>query len=422
VSGLTRRRFLAGAGAAVAAAAAAGSGVSTWLASGASATTRPRLRAGDLGGRRDRTLVVVELGGGNDGLNTVVPEGSGVYHDLRPTLAVSAPLDLDGSVGLHPSLELLAARYRRGDVALVEGVGVPDPDLSHFQSLATWWSGDPKRPTSSGWLGRYLDGTVGFDDPLAGLAIGTGPAPALLGNRSFSTSVADATGLTPRLPAWVGDPGTLLSEWPALLARHDDGALGRAVKAMRATQDAQRRLGVMLGTAARGTVTTGTATAARGGVATSLELAARFVTAAEPPRVVYVSVTGDYDTHQGQAARHATLLAQLDAGIEAFFSLLEQRGVAERAVIMTVSDFGRRARENGSGTDHGTAAAHLLVGPGVQGGRHGSPPALDRLDDDGNLAHTVDFRAMYATVLEQWLGVDAEAVLGGRFAALPVFG
>jgi len=152
-----------------------------------------------------------------------------------------------------------------------------------------------------------------------------------------------------------------------------------------------------------------------------LALAAELVASDDPPRIVYVATFGDFDTHQGEAQRHQLLMQQLDAGVDAFFTRLESAGAADRAVLMTTSEFGRRPAENGSGTDHGTAAAHLVVGHGVKGGRYGEPPSLSQLDADGNPVMTVDFRAYFATVLAGWLGVDAEPVVGPGFAPIPLF-
>ena len=136
--------------------------------------------------------------------------------------------------------------------------------------------------------------------------------------------------------------------------------------------------------------------------------------------MIYVNGLGDYDTHQGEAQRHPLLMQDLDAGVETFFTTLDAAGASDRALVMTVSEFGRRPGENGSGTDHGTAAPHFLIGPGVKGGRHGAPPSLTQLDDHGNLAFTTDFRTYYAAAVQDWLGVDAEAVLGTGIAPLPL--
>ena len=169
---------------------AAGYGLTVWGDGGAGrALSSAGLRAtpATLGGRDDRTLVVLQLGGGNDGLNTVVPTADPAYRALRPTLGVSDAIALDDEIGLHPELAKLAARYHDGHVAIVEGIGYPDPDLSHFASLGYWWSGVPGESGGVGWLGRYLDGTVGVADPLAGISIGPVPSPALLGTQSFAT-------------------------------------------------------------------------------------------------------------------------------------------------------------------------------------------------------------------------------------------
>ena len=195
---VSRRQFLTGLGA-VTTTVVGGLAFDVWgralpaVASTANGSAKPQ-----------GTLVIVELGGGNDGLNTVVPHGDPTYRALRPTLGITDAIDLDGEIGLHPKLARLAARYSAGQVAIIEGIGYPEPDLSHFASMAYWWSGEPHGPSSSGWIGRYLDTAVGFDDPLAGLAIGPGPHGALVGDRSFSASLVNASGLQPRLPAWAG--------------------------------------------------------------------------------------------------------------------------------------------------------------------------------------------------------------------------
>jgi uncharacterized protein (DUF1501 family) len=423
-AGMSRRRFLTGLGVAGTAAVAAGYGLSVWRDGGSSSTstTGPTTTLGPRrSGRDDRTLVVVELAGGNDGLNTVVPLTDPAYRSLRPTLGVANPVALDDAIGLAPELAGLAQRYHDGQVAIVEGVGYPDPDLSHFASLAYWWSGTPGESGTRGWLGRYLDATVGFDDPLAAVGIGAVPSPALLGSRSFATSIADVTGLQPQLPSWVDRPGDLVAAWSRFAPAHTDPttAMGTIEQAIRSTTRARRDL------AGRLHASSGTGDAARAGygqeqsATVALTLAAELVVGDHAPRVVYVNGLGDYDTHEGEAARHPALMKDLDAGIDAFFSALDATGVSERAVLMTVSEFGRRPAENGSGTDHGTAAPHFLVGSSVKGGRYGSPPSLAQLDDHGNLFSTTDFRSLYATALQGWLGVDAEPLIGRGFAPIP---
>jgi uncharacterized protein (DUF1501 family) len=427
-AGVSRRRFLTGVGVAATAAVAGGYGVTVWRRDPSTATGAGALGPGELGSAAGRTLVVVELGGGNDGLNTVVPLNDGVYFDLRPTLAVTDPIELDRQVGLHPNLPKLAERFEAGQVAVVEGIGYPEPDLSHFGSFDIWWSARGGSG-NAGWLGRYLDGTVGFDDPLAAVGIGPSPSRALLGEQSFATSIADATGLEPRLPAWVDDADGLLAAWSGFAPASVDSAtlVGTVERAIGLTGTARKELGAALagyGDEAEQledderAAATGQGRYGDASVVDSLALAAQLVRSEAKPRVVYISGIGDFDTHQGQADRHPALMEQLDAGIEDFFTTIG--GAASDVVLMTVSEFGRRPAENGSGTDHGTANVHFLVGPQVKGGRYGEAPSLGKLDRGGNLEHTVDFRSLYATGLD-WLGVEPEPVLGDDFDTLPVF-
>jgi uncharacterized protein (DUF1501 family) len=388
------------------------------------------LRAGDLGDPKGRTLVVVELGGGNDGLNTVVPIADGLYRDLRPTLGVTDAIALDGEVGLHPNLVNLAKRFEAGDVAIVHGLGYDEPDLSHFGSFGIWWSAKGGAG-AGGWLGTYLDGTVGFDDPLAAIAIGPGRAPALLGRKSFATSVADETGLQPRLPGWVDDSDgrartDLLDAWSDFEpAKVDSAALiGQVQRAIALTAEARSQLSKSLDGASRQGRATQPTRYQDASVVDSLDLAARLVKSPAKPRIIYVNSIGDFDTHQGEAERHPALMEQLDLGIERFFTELGKDGDGkdgDDVMLMTVSEFGRRPRENGSGTDHGTANVHFVVGPKVKGGRYGEQPSLAELDRSGNLRHTADFRRLYATAL-RWLRVDnTEPVLGEDFQPFPVF-
>ena len=415
---LSRRRFLAGVGT-VASAVVAGYTLDVWgrplTAGAASPVASPK-------GTKHRTVVIVELAGGNDTLDTFIPYADPAYRRLRPTLGVDAPIDLDGSVGLHPSLVKLGERYRTGTVAVVEGVGYPNNDLSHFASLANWWTAQPGAPGTTGWLGRYLDATVGYDDPLAGVVVGPRPSPALLGARSFATSISDAGGLAPRVPAWLAGSHDLLDAWAHFGDRHADRRTltGRVRQAVALTDDARAELGRALGGPAPADGAALDAAAYNGGgtAEQAFAVAARLVTAAHPPKVVYLTNLGDYDTHQGHAQRRPALLADLDAGLDRLLSAVDTAGVADRVLVMTASEFGRRAQENGSGTDHGNAAAHFVIGGRVHGGRYGPPTSLANLDGRGNLPFGVDFRTLYATALA-WLDTDPAAIIGKGFAPQP---
>jgi uncharacterized protein (DUF1501 family) len=421
MSDLSRRDFLRRLGAGSVAVAASGYVLSTWAWAGPADAAAPQ--PGSLGpGSSGRTLVVIELAGGNDGLSTVVPHADPAYRTLRPTLGVTNSIDLDGEIGLHPNLPQLAARYKAGEVAIVEGVGYSPPNLSHFESLATWWTA--QRPTDLGWLGTYLDGTVGYDDPLAAIAVGPQPAPALLGQHSFATTIADATGLEPRLPLWAGGSDALLASWGHFApATVDTSSLvGQVERAVGLTVKARARLDQVLHTSSSSpTTSTGRSAASGYGQSTvvaSLAVAAQLIRSSLAPRVVYITGVGDFDVHEGEAQRQPALLSDLDQGIAGLFTDLGD--AAQGVMVMTTSEFGRRPAENGSGTDHGTANPHFLIGPSIHGGRYGEPPSLTNLDDTGNVAPTVDFRTLYATGLS-WLGVqDTQAILGGQFDPVPV--
>lgn len=414
---LSRRDFLRRAGGGAAALAASGFVLRTWERAAPAAAAAPT--PGTLPGIPGRTLVVVELAGGNDGLNTLVPHADPAYHQLRPTLGVADPIDLDGQVGLHPSLTHLAARYQAGQVAVVEGLGYTPPDLSHFESLEVWWTA--QRPDGSpGWLGSYLDAAVGYENPLAAIGLGGQPAPALLGQQSFATTIDDASGLQPRPPRWTGAVDSLVTSWAGFApARIDTRPLvGQVERAVRLTSKARDRLDQVLHPSAAPTPKTaagGAYTAST--VVDSLTLAAELITSPLAPRIVYVNGVGDFDVHEGEAQRQPALLSDVDQGIEALFTRLGP--AADGVLVMTTSEFGRRATENGSGTDHGTANVHFLVGPHVKGGRYGEPPSLTRLDANGNLVPTIDFRSHLATGLG-WLGVqETEPILGASFSPVP---
>jgi uncharacterized protein (DUF1501 family) len=427
-AGVSRRRFLGGLGLAAGAAVAGGYGLTVWRRDPTTSAGDDALRAGELTAANGHTLVVIEMGGGNDGLNTVVPLNDGTYNDLRPTLAVTNPIDLDGQVGLHPNLPKLTERFGAGQVAIIEGIGYPQPDLSHFGSFDIWWSARGGSG-NAGWLGRYLDGTVGFDDPLAAVGIGPGPSRALLGEQSFATSIADTTGLQPRLPAWIDDADDLLAAWSGFAPASVDAStlVDQVERAIGLTGTARKGLDRALGDSPSpddGSYEDSEQEAMAGqgrygdrSVVESLALAGQLVSSDAKPSVIYISGIGDFDTHQGQADRHPVLMEQLDAGIDQFFTAI---GDDEKVVLMTVSEFGRRPAENGSGTDHGTANVHFVAGAKVLGGRYGAPPNLGTLDRDGNLEHHVDFRSLYATGLD-WLGAESRPVLGDDFEPLPVF-
>src|SRR3954452_11943515 len=399
-AGMTRRRFLQAALATGAAAAAA-----PWLEKAAFAASP--LGAGD------GIVVVIQMGGGNDGLNTGVPTGDAAYYTKRGTLAISAAsaLPLVPGCGLHPNLVSLKNRYDAGQVAVVRGVGVPHPDLSHFTSMATWMAGRDATVAGSsptGWLGRWLDGLDG--DDLRGVAIGGSCPLTLVGSRTQG----------PTLPTGLSG---------AFGADRRDASDARMYDAIMATAGRATGLGAlgdMLGESNAETVKLAgmisgsyTADLPKSGIQRQLGLAAKLINANLGIRVINTTY-GPFDTHANQLGTQGQGLADLDAAIDAFYALLDPNW-AEAVTIVTWSEFGRRPQFNGSGTDHGTASCLFVVGNRVRGGVYGDQPSLASLDRNGNMVGTVDYRSVYSAVLDQWLAADSTQILGGTFPALPLF-
>lgn len=350
-----------------------------------------------LGGRR---LIVVQLNGGNDGLNTVVPV-AGAYHDARPTLGI-ADTDLValagvGDVGLHPALAPLTPLWDAGHLAIVRGIGFQDPNRSHFVSMDRWWRADDVH--APGWLGRVLDALPSEPDALYAAAFG-GATPILSGANRQGASVSSPSGF--RFRAIGPDTVRLLSAPSAdvtLLAAAQH-AVGRAVDAVTGFERAMSDTEDQGGDDDR----EGGATIAGG-----LELAARLLAADGATQIVVVSA-GGFDTHSGQADTQQRLLADLAKGISAFFDAAAAAGLD--VLLVTTSEFGRRVQENGSGgTDHGAGNVSFVAGPGVQGGVVGEIDLGDLLD--GDVRPTVDPRTLFTACLD-WIGADAATILGRR--------
>lgn len=421
---VSRRQFIAGLGATVTLAACGSQTLTVYQRSPVPTASLGRATATPLAAappgtlpRTDRTLVVVELGGGNDALSTVVPL-TGRYRDLRPTTAVEDPIELDREIGLHPALTTIAERFRAGEVAVMEGLGVAKADLSHFISMRRWWDGTDT-PDQTGWLGRYLDATVGYDEVLAGISVGPAPSPAMLGAASYVVGISDAAGLASGFPWWVDDERDFAGVWSGFApADVPVATLDPVHRAIAAASAAQMRLQGSLAPLQAALAATEVESSSLEG---QLALAGALVASPIRPPLIFVHGNVDFDTHEDQLGRHGEMMAQLDRGLRRFFEFVDSAGVSDRVVMMTTSEFGRRAHDNDGGTDHGTAASHFLIGASVAGGRYGESPSLTRFDADDNLVHTVDFRSVYASVLDDWLGTDHETILRGRFETLPLF-
>jgi uncharacterized protein (DUF1501 family) len=363
----------------------------------------------------DRSLVVIELAGGNDGLNTLVPMEDGRYRDLRPSTRL-LPEDglhvLGDGFGLHPAL----ARLSRRGVAAVAGVGTLRPDGSHFEMMQRWWRGDSGGTAApgTGFLGRLGD-AVG--DPAAaavGVALGGGPTPALAAARVSTLALSDL-GIVELFTPHSDD--RMLT---AFQRGVDAMAPARrpSVEAVLSAADGgmRRALGTARILAGDGVDKQESSDLPGGDLGRSLTQALRLLRADVGVRLVHVTM-GGFDTHSGHKDQHNRLLAELDEAVDAFLGALSDAGLGRSTLVATTSEFGRRAGDNGSdGLDHGAASTALLLGP-VHAGVHGEPPSLRRLDDDGNLRSTVDMSAYYST-LASWLGADPGEVLARPAGAL----
>jgi uncharacterized protein (DUF1501 family) len=350
-----------------------------------------------------KLLILVELRGGNDGLNTVIPFADPQYARLRPRLAIARDqvVQLTEQVGLHPSLEKLRAIWEARELAIVQGVGYPQPNLSHFRSIEIWDTASKSDEyLEAGWLARAF---ARSPSPASFVADGVVVGPNAMGPLSGATGRSIA----------LTNPDQFLRN--ARLARAEgeasNAALAHILRVERDVLLSAERL-----RAGRKFAAEFPAGAFGNAVNTAAQLAGNEAGVA----VVRLSL-GSFDTHANQQGVHATLLRQLGDGLAALRAALLEIGRWDSTVIATYAEFGRRPRENQSGgTDHGTASAHLVLGGGVKGGLHGAAPALDRLDGNGNLPFAVDFRSYYATFLERWWQIDSAPVLGGKYTPLPI--
>jgi uncharacterized protein (DUF1501 family) len=364
--------------------------------------------------RDGRILVVIQLDGGNDGINTVVPYADPGYAKHRKVLRLQTRqlIKVNDQVGLHPSLGEAGKLLKSGQLAIVQGVGYPNPNRSHFESMAIWHSArfDPEERNDQGWLGRALDEDrkLALGVP-ASVFVGSGQLPvALRGRRSIASALT-------RPEDFVLAPEAKAKGAAASAEKLDDLTAFVQRSALDAYTTADRMAEV-----ARGSDSASRYPATE--LASEFRLMARLIKAAVGTRVFYARQSG-YDTHAGQLGQHAALLSDLSGALKAFFDDLTAAKLADRVIVLTFSEFGRTVKENGSaGTDHGTAGPVFVAGPQVKPGLVGSAPHLLELDPKhGDLKMGIDFRSVYATVLEDWLALPARAALAGKFEKLPLF-
>ena len=368
-----------------------------------------------------RALVVIQLTGGNDGLNTVAPLADPLYRKLRPKIGLDSneTLELDGKVALHNALVKIHTRFKAGQLAIIQGVGYPKPSRSHFDSTAIWQMArlEPYREPE-GWLGRALSRNGADAKSFALLGVGGGAlSPALYAKANPATALAslDAFSVQPD-KKFPGDAPALVAALTELYAAptKDHASLGTLT---RVGQSALASSEVLKGAVSN---SRSMVPYPRGPFGDQLKLVAQLLAVELGVRVAHLSL-GSFDTHANQKRQHQNLLSQLSEGVTALLDDLESQGLADRVVVMTYSEFGRRVAENGSGgTDHGGGSVLFLAGKPVRGGLHGTAPELSKLQD-GDVPFTVDFRSVYASVLEGWLQLDAKSVLGASFPKLPLF-
>jgi uncharacterized protein (DUF1501 family) len=348
-----------------------------------------------------KLLVLVELKGGNDGLNTVIPYSDPSYARLRPRIAIARDqvVQLTETTGLHPSLDKLRPLWDARQLAIVQGMGYPDPNLSHFRSIEIWDTASKSDEfLDEGWLARAFarsPSPAGF--AADGVAVGPGGMGPLAGSgvRAIALTSPEQFLRNARLAKAEGEPR--------------NAALAHILRVERDVVISAERLH-----AGKSFATTFPAGVFGSAVGTAAQLAANEAGIA----VVRLSLTG-FDTHANQQGVHANLLRQLGDGLAALRDSLVEIGHWDSTVVATYAEFGRRPRENQSGgTDHGTASAHFVMGGAVKGGLYGAPPALERLDGNGNLPFAVDFRRYYATFLESWWRLPAREILAGTFAPM----
>ena len=364
---------------------------------------------------KDPILVVIQLTGGNDYLNTVIPYGDGRYHDNRPTVGIPADqvLPIDDHYGFNPALPEFKQLYDAGKVAVINGIGYPTPNRSHFRSMDIWHTCEPEKVGTEGWLGRVIrDIDPNAENVLTGVNFGRGlpRAMALTGVPVASVAVLETYGV---LTGIVNEPER--SQALDIFARMYSPTVG-----LGATMDylGQTGLDALKGAdilKAAPDMYTSTVEYADTGIARNLQGIAKVLTANLGTRVFYTQ-QGGYDTHASEADVHPKLLGDLSRAVSDFYADLREHAAADNVVMFAFTEFGRRVKDNGSGTDHGSGGAAFAIGDPVAGGMYGAYPSLAEGDlVEGDLAFNTDFRGVYGALVEKWLGLDAKPVVGGSF-------
>ena len=365
---------------------------------------------------KDTVLVVVELTGGNDGLNTVIPYADPLYHKARPTLRQTKQqvIRLDDHVGLHSGMQGFKPLWEAGQLAVIQGVGYPNPDRSHFEAMDIWHLADPGRTSKTGWLGRASGVMENRAGGIPILHVGAGKAPLAAAGTQGNNAVSLGNEKAFKLEVGNGDRSDARRKLLDDVSSAGAAGTGEGEDLFAFAQRRQvQTLGAvdLLREMLDGPNAVRTFTA---GLQQKFQLIAGLIAREFGTRIFYVSLDG-FDTHADQAPAHQRLLSDLAAGIGDFFRELKETGNADRVRVMTFSEFGRRVKENGSrGTDHGAASCMFVAGGKMKGGVVGEHPSLSDLRQDDLKYHT-DFRRVYATLLDKWLNCDSKSVLGGAW-------
>lgn len=417
INQLQRRDFLKagllfGAGAA---------GLAAGYAAVPDAFARAVYAAKNAGISNDRILVMVQLAGGNDGLRTVVPLTNPALHDLRPRLAapsVSSALPLSNDFGLNANMKGVKSLWDAGRVAIVQGVGYPNPVFSHFESIRIWETADPTRRQINGWLGQLMASQYDTQGhPLTGCACGATDVPGALRDLQATLTVVQ----DPRNFGFKG--GDPVEEAVTALYQNTPGIYGAlfdtAIATAKDTIASLKTASAKYQPDAAYSDNPKLVYSSKNQLAAALKLAAELIVGGTGVKILHVTL-GGFDTHYTELNRHDDLMGYFDEAVSSFFQDLDAHGMASNVLLATWSEFGRRPKENASGgTDHGAASPLLLIGSPVKGGFYGQAPSLTGLDSTGNLKYTVDFRSVYQEILEAHLGADAKEVLGDAFERIP---
>ncbi len=367
-------------------------------------------------GHSNPTLVVLQLSGGNDFLNTVIPYGDPLYYDFRSTTGISEQevLRIDNHFGMHPSMGPLHDLYELGNVAVINGIGYPDPDRSHFRSMDIWHTAEPERPSAEGWLGKVIREL----DPdkrnvCTGVSFGQGlpRAMQLAGTPAISVSQLEGYGLLTNL---AGE--SKRKALNAFTRMYTPIELDEASMVME--HIGQTGLDAMSGADMLKTAPetySSTVEYASDALSQSLKGIAQVHLAKLGTRVFYAQL-GGFDVHGDEIATHATLWANVSRSVNDFFGDLREHGASKEVIMLIFSEFGRRIRDNGNGTDHGSGGGAFLVGEQVNGGMYANYPSLKPEHQvSGDMQFNNDFRSIYSTIIEKWFRIAPEPIVNGRF-------